>query len=189
VKGQGKSASQHYKVMGLDEIKALPVHLLAADDCMLFLWTTAPHLEQGMETMRAWGFDYCTAGAWAKQTSTGKKLAFGTGYIYRSAAEFYLVGKIGKPPTFAKNIRNLILAPVREHSRKPSEMHEQLEKMFPTVRRCELFARQSRPGWATWGNETEKFNDHHTGVAVPRRLAATHPNRAVDAAERHLDGE
>jgi len=188
VNGQSKSPSQHYKVMGLDEIQSLPVHLLAADDCMLIMWTTAPHLEQGIETMRAWGFDYVTAGAWAKQTSTGTKLAFGTGYIYRSAAEFYLVGKIGNPRSAAKNIRNLILAPVREHSRKPDEMHEQLERMFPNVRRCELFGRQSRPGWAVWGNETEKFNDH-TGVGVPRRLAVASPQHDRSGDRRHTHGD
>jgi N6-adenosine-specific RNA methylase IME4 len=158
VNGQGKSPSQHYKVMSLEEIQALPVHMLAADDCMLFMWCTAPHLEQGMETMRAWGWDFVTAGAWAKRTSTDTKWQFGTGYVYRSAAEFYLVGKIGNPRPVAKNIRNLIVAPVRAHSQKPDEMHDQLERMFPHVLKCELFARQSREKWATWGNERTKFD-------------------------------
>jgi N6-adenosine-specific RNA methylase IME4 len=170
-KGQGKSPSLHYNTMTLEDICALPVHLLAADDCMLVMWTTAPHLQQSLVVMEMWGFDYATAGAWAKQSKTGEKWAFGTGYVYRSAAEFYIVGKIGSPKTAAKNIRNLIVAPVREHSRKPDEMHDQLERMFPSVPRCELFSRNARTGWDHWGLEAGKFDDHHTGVDLPRRVA------------------
>lgn len=156
-KGQGKSASQHYSVMDLAAIMALPVHMLAADDCMLIMWTTAPHLEQSLEVMRAWAFEYKTAGAWHKLSKTGKKTHFGTGYIYRSAAEFYLVGTMGQPKTASKSIRNLIVAPVREHSRKPDEMHGQLEMMFPNVPKCELFARTRREGWDSFGNEVGRF--------------------------------
>jgi len=175
-KGQGKSPSQHYKTMTLEDICALPVHLLAADDCMLVMWSTAPHLQQSLVVMEMWGFDYVTAGAWAKQSSTGNKWAFGTGYVYRSAAEFYIVGKIGNPRIAVKNIRNLIVAPVREHSRKPDDMHQQLERMFPKARRCELFARQARPGWSVWGNETERF-DADTGVDLHGRVAPARSGR------------
>jgi N6-adenosine-specific RNA methylase IME4 len=69
----------------------------------------------------------------------------------RSAAEFFLTGTRGRPKSESRSERNLIVAPVREHSRKPEEAYEMLERMFPAQRRCELFARYERPGWAQWG--------------------------------------
>lgn len=157
-KGEGKSAQAHYEVQHLDWIKSLPVMDLAhLDRCVCVIWATAPMLPQGLETLRAWGFRYKTAGAWAKQSSTGKKLAFGTGYIYRNAAEFFLLGTRGHPKQISRSIRNLILAPVREHSRKPDQMHADLEALFQGPR-CELFPRQQRPGWDAWGNQTTRFN-------------------------------
>jgi N6-adenosine-specific RNA methylase IME4 len=155
-KGHGKSPESHYPCMSLDAIKALPVAALAAPDCALIMWGTFPLLPAALDTLDAWGFRYCTGGAWAKQSSTGRKLAFGTGYVYRSAAEFWLVGKRGNPKARSRSIRNLILAPVREHSRKPDQMHTDLESLFDGPR-CELFARQARPGWDIWGNQTSKF--------------------------------
>lgn len=158
-KGQGKSASQHYSVMSLDVLKELPVYLLAADDAVLVMWTTQSHLPQAFELMAAWGFAYSTAGAWAKQSSTGRSWAFGTGYTFRSAAEFFIVGTMGQPKCAVHDVRNLIVAPVREHSRKPDEMYVALERMFPKVRKCELFSRGSRRGWEHWGLEHGKFGE------------------------------
>ena len=157
-KGLSKSPDAHYKTMKLDAIKALPVADLAhPDGCAMVMWATAPMLPEAFELMRAWGFTYRTAGAWGKQSKTGAKLAFGTGYWLRSAAEFTLWGARGKPPRqLVRNVRNLILAPVRENSRKPDQLHRDLERMFPGPR-CELFARAAPPGWDVWGNETGKF--------------------------------
>lgn len=155
-KGEAKNAIAHYDCMSLDDIKALPVSQLAMPDAACIMWATAPMLPQAIETLDAWGFRYKTAGAWAKQSSTGVKWAFGTGYIYRSAAEFYILGTIGKPKGLSRSIRNLIAAPVREHSRKPDQMHSDLEALFEGPR-CELFAREGRSGWDAWGNQTSKF--------------------------------
>lgn len=154
--GEAKNPKAHYACMSLDAIKALPVSHLAAGDCLLVMWATAPMLPQGIETMTAWGFRFVTAGAWAKQSRTGEKWAFGTGYVLRSAAEFFLVGALGKPAYQARNIRNLLVAPVREHSRKPDHMHRMVEALVPGPY-LELFARERRPGWDAWGNETDKF--------------------------------
>ena len=155
---QAKSPSKHYDLMTMDDMKALPVNQLAADDCALVMWAVQAMIPEALALMDAWGFKYKTMGAWAKQSSTGEKWAFGTGYLYRCAAEFFIVGTIGKPQVGARNIRNLIVAPVREHSRKPDQMHGDLERLFPCVRRAELFARQSRPGWDCWGNQADKFD-------------------------------
>lgn len=155
-KGEAKNPVAHYDCMSLEAIKALPVMDLAAPDCALVMWATAPMLPEALETMAAWGFTYKTGGSWAKQSSTGEKWAFGTGYIFRSATEPYLVGTRGKPAVLSRSIRNLIVAPVREHSRKPDEMHRHCEALFAGPR-CELFARERRDGWDCWGNQTDKF--------------------------------
>ena len=155
-KGEAKNPTAHYGCMSVDEMAALPVDQLARGDCAMIMWATAPMLPDALRLMSAWRFTFKTAGAWAKQSRTGTKLAFGTGYIFRSAAEFYLVGTIGEPKTRSRSIRNLILAPVREHSRKPDQIYADVEALFdgPYV---ELFARTRRPGWSSWGNETGKF--------------------------------
>lgn len=154
---QAKSPSRHYDIMTLDDIKAMPVSSLAASDCALVMWACAPTLDQAFDVMTAWGFKFKTAGAWAKQSSTGTKWAFGTGYLLRSAAEFYLIGTKGKPKTAVRDVRNLVVAPVREHSRKPDCMRTDLERMFPDVPKVELFGRVSVPGWDVFGNQTDKF--------------------------------
>ena len=89
-KGEKRSAQSKYDCMTLDDIKYLPVSQLARPDCALIMWATAPMLPQAIGVMEAWGFAYKSAGAWAKQSSTGKAWQFGTGYCFRSAAEFYL---------------------------------------------------------------------------------------------------
>lgn len=92
-----------------------------------------------------------------KQSSTGEKWAFGTGYCFRSAAEFFLLGTIGKPKIRSKSVRNLMVAPIREHSRKPDAQYEIVEELFegPYV---EVFSRSARPGWHSWGLESGKFD-------------------------------
>lgn len=155
-KGEAKNPAAQYACMDADSLMALPVGQLAAPNAVCLMWATAPLLPLAVETLEAWGFTYKTAGAWAKQSKTGAKLAFGTGYLYRSAAEFFLLGTVGKPRQQVRNVRNLILSPVREHSRKPDQMHTDLERLFPGPR-CELFARERRPGWDCWGNEVGKF--------------------------------
>ena len=157
-KGEAKSPQSKYDCMTIPEIAALPVHLLAAPDCLLCMWATAPMLPQALATLRAWKFRYVSAGAWAKQSKRGRSWAFGTGYVWRSAAEFMLLGAIGKPEFGSQSERNLIVAPVREHSRKPDEAYEVLERLYPRAWRCELFARQRRAGWDAWGNEVDHFS-------------------------------
>lgn len=155
-KGEKKSPQAHYNCMSIDAIKALPVKQLAnPDGCTLLLWTTAPMVPEAIETMKTWGFSFKTMAAWAKQSSTGMKWAFGTGYIFRSAAEFILVGTCGRPKQKAHNVRNLIVSPVREHSRKP-DIYHLLESLWdgPYV---ELFSRQPHAGWDAFGDQRDAF--------------------------------
>lgn len=155
--GYDKSPEAHYETMPEAEISALPVGDLAGGDCLLWLWSTWPHLPQALRVMEAWGFTYKTGGSWTKTTRTGKR-AFGTGYILRSTTEPFLIGTIGEPKIRSKSVRNLIESERREHSRKPPEAREMIEKLLPDVFACELFAREKWPGNQVWGNERAKFS-------------------------------
>lgn len=161
-RGVAKSAQSKYQVMTLAEIVALPVRRLAAESCWLWLWTTSPMLQQGLQIMDAWGFRYVTAGTWSKRGPTGR-LAFGTGHVLRCAGEHYLIGRIGAPPVCSHSVRNVIEERRREHSRKPDSAYADAEKLFGPARRADLFARESRPGWDSWGDEAGKFDKPEAG--------------------------
>lgn len=154
-KGSKKNASDKYSCMALDEIKQLPVGHIARPDTILWLWATNPMLPHALEVIDAWGFTFKTAGHWGK-VSENNTLSFGTGYLLRSAGEPFLIGTIGKPKN-ARNVRSLILAPRREHSRKPDRAYYWAEQLLPGATRIELFSRQPREGWDSWGDEVEKF--------------------------------
>lgn len=165
--GYGKSPEAHYDTMSLEEIAALPVDELAAPDCLLVMWSTWPHLQQALRVMRCWGFRYITGGSWTKRTRDGHP-TFGTGFVFRTTTEPFLVGSAGRPWIGSKAERNWIetvedefVAGIdglrRQHSRKPDEMRAKCERIAPNVRRCELFAREPWPGADVWGNETAKW--------------------------------
>ena len=155
--GAAKSPQAHYQCWDLDQIQALPVSSLAAPDCLLVMWATYPMLQEGLDTLKAWGFRYVSGGSWAKQSSTGRAWAFGPGYVFRSAAEPYLAGAIGRPRYGSKSVRNLIVAPVRQHSRKPDEIYDHIEALIDGGPWCEVFATQERSGWDSWGDQLGKF--------------------------------
>lgn len=167
VKGYAKSPEAQYPTMPLDTIKALPVNQLAGPNCLLFMWSTWPHLPQALDVMAAWGFTYSTGGAWVKRTPSGKA-TFGTGYYLRSATEPFLVGRIASPEIKNRAQRNLIEAELpdlpdlidgvrREHSRKPPEMRHLIETLLPQSHCCELFAREAWSGHEIWGNQIDHF--------------------------------
>lgn len=142
----GRKVENHYPTMELDEIAALEVP--ADETAILFLWTTAPKLEEGLDILRAWGFTYKTCAIW-------DKLKKGLGYYFRVRHEILLVGTRGDFPTPAAETRfdSVFAVPKGEHSAKPAIVHEMIEAMYPKARRLEVFARAARPGWAVWGNE------------------------------------
>jgi N6-adenosine-specific RNA methylase IME4 len=165
-KGAGRSASAHYDCMSLGDIKALPVGGLAADDAALFLWVTDPMLKQGIEVLESWGFAYKTvAFTWVK-TKAGATLLepgsfpIGTGYWSRANPEMCLLGTRGSPKRLSRAVRRLVLAPRREHSRKPDEIHDAIEQLVPGPY-LELFGRESREGWRVWGDQADLFDDGH----------------------------
>ena len=143
---RNREIENHYPTMDLEAIKALKIP--AEDEAILFLWTTAPKLEESIAVLNAWGFTYRTCAVWDKERK-------GMGYWFRIQHELLLVGVRGnfRTPDPANRFDSVIRAPLAEHSKKPAIVHEMIEKMFPGERYVELFARVERPGWAVWGNE------------------------------------
>ncbi len=155
---KGNQKAPPYEKMSLDAIKAMPVSYLGRGDCILWLWATHPMLPQAIEVIAAWGFNYVTSGVWVKRTKHGK-LAFGTGYRLRCASEPFIIATLGDPQS-VRDIRTVIEGPLRENSRKPDEAYHEAARMFPrAVRKLDMFSRESRPGWDTWGNEAGKFDE------------------------------
>ena len=148
--------------MTMHDIKALPVADLCADDCALFMWVVWPTLPDAIDVLRAWGFEYKTcAFTWMKANqyklfALEEDVYMGLGYWTRANSEVCLLGTRGKPKRIAPNVRQGIIEPRREHSRKPDCVHERIESLVKGPY-LELFARTRRHGWDAWGNETDKF--------------------------------
>jgi N6-adenosine-specific RNA methylase IME4 len=171
VGGNEKNAKNQYDCMQTDDICTLPVGQLARGDCWLWLWGTYPMLPDALRVMNAWGFRYVTGGPWIKRGKSGK-LAMGTGYVLRSCSEIFLLGKIGDPRSLNRSTRNVIESPRREHSRKPDEAYLVCESLFPAMKRADLFSRESRPGWDSWGNESGKFDRQYQDSSDPLQVGA-----------------
>jgi N6-adenosine-specific RNA methylase IME4 len=148
----GPSAGQvelHYPVMSDDEIEALDVESIAADDSILYMWTLPHMMPTALEIMEAWGFDYRTQMVWAKDRA-------GLGQYARNQHETLLIGRQGAfpPPPERLRVGSVIHAPVGEHSEKPEVFLRHIERWYPDVPKIELFRRgPARPGWSAWGNE------------------------------------
>lgn len=155
-KGEGRSASQHYGTMSLADIKTMPVSDIAAEDCALFIWAIDPMIPEALDVIRAWGFEFKTVGFYWVKTNQGGGYFTGMGYWTRANPEQCLLATRGHPKRLAKDVRRLIVDPRREHSRKPDCVHDRIERLVSGPY-CELFARSTKPGWASWGNEVEKF--------------------------------
>jgi N6-adenosine-specific RNA methylase IME4 len=163
-RGKQRSAERHYDTASLDDIKALPVGPLAAENCALFLWGVWPELPGAFEVIKAWGFEYKTAAfVWIKTTPNanaisldGGGLHWGMGYHTRANSEPVLLATRGNPFRLEEDVHQVIFAPVDEHSVKPEEVRRRIERLLvgPYL---ELFARRPVPGWTVWGNELERL--------------------------------
>jgi N6-adenosine-specific RNA methylase IME4 len=153
-KGKQRSAERHYDTASLDAIKALPVAPLAAEDCALLLWNVWPEMPGALDVIKAWGFEFKTAGfVWVKTVSDANPALFtGMGYYTRANTESCLLATRGSPLRLNADVHQVVLAPVGEHSEKPEEVRRRIERLFPGPY-LELYARKPAPGWSVWGNE------------------------------------
>ena len=141
------TAGFKYPTMKTEKMKDIPIQKIVNDDCLLFMWTTNPHLQQAIELGKAWGFEYRTvAFVWDKMNHNPGKYTL-------SNCELCLLFKHGRIPTprGARNVKQLIKVPRKGHSIKPLEVMLGIEKMFPHHKRIELFAREKYKGWSSWG--------------------------------------
>lgn len=151
-----RGADRHYSLMKTKDICELPVQQIADDNCHLYLWVTNNHLQDGLDVIKDWGFDYKTAITWVKDR-------IGLGQYFRGQTEHCLFAVKGMIPykiidgkrqqavTYFNAVR-------REHSQKPETMREFISKVSDRdgFHKIELFARETVQGWDAWGNEINK---------------------------------
>jgi N6-adenosine-specific RNA methylase IME4 len=155
--GAKKSALAKYELMRDRDILDLPVGGLASMNCLLYCWATAPQLPLAIECVKAWGFEYKSLLVWRKTTPSGK-IRMGTGYRFRTTGEVVVVATLGNPKQ-AHIPQTVFDGIAREHSRKPEEFYDICDRVMPHARRADVFARQQRPGWDSFGNEITKFGE------------------------------
>lgn len=153
-------ALAHYPTMSIEDIKALPVQEIADKDSILFLWVTFPNFQEGLDTLKAWGFEYKTLGfSWIKLNPKNGKPFFGVGYYTKSNCEVCLIGVKGKAPKESNKVSSVIMEPRGKHSKKPTIVRDKIVELCGDLSRIELFARESAEGWDVWGNEVDKYDE------------------------------
>jgi len=160
----GKMAPEHkrlnrYPTLSLEEIKSLPVAKVVQEPAHLYLWVPNALLPEGLEVMKAWGFEYKTNIVWYKVRKDGGPDRRGVGFYFRNVTEILLFGIRGKNARTlqpGRSQENIIIARKREHSRKPDEQYRIIESCSrgPYL---ELFARGTRNGWTGWGNQANDY--------------------------------
>lgn len=143
---KNRSIENQYRTLTLPEICALEPP--AATDAVLYLWATNPKLQEALTVVEAWGFTYVTNMVWVKDK-------IGMGYHARQRHELLLIATKGTPgtPAAADRPDSVIEAPRGRHSAKPRKVYDLIERAWPNGRYLELFARNDRAGWGSWGNE------------------------------------
>lgn len=142
-----RQIDNQYLPSSLEDMKRLRVP--AADNCVLFMWATNPKLREALELIEAWGFDYKTNATWIKDK-------IGMGYYFRQKHELLLVATKGdlELPNENQRPESVFFADRTEHSKKPNNVYEIIEQMYPEYKKFEMFAREKQPGWEVWGDES-----------------------------------
>ena len=133
------------------EIRALDVHMITADDCSLFLWSTWTHLPIALSVIKSWGFEFKGAAfLWHKTNADGSD-KMGMGSYLRQSTEPCLLGVKGHPKRLSASVRQFVETVPGRHSAKPPEVRERIVELLGDVPRIELFARERVIGWDAWG--------------------------------------
>ena len=157
----GGGAMGHYDTMSIKDICKLPVENIADENCALLLWVTFPKLQEGLDVMKSWGFDYKTiAFNWIKVNKNNQKPFFGIGYYSASNSEICLLGVKGKMKPASNSVSQVVWEDISEdiiaardkHSKKPLIVRDRITELFGDIPRVELFARESSDGWDSIGN-------------------------------------
>lgn len=154
-----RAEQQHYPTMTIAQMQSLPVCDIAAKDCVLHMWVISSHVQLAFTVAEAWGFAFKSLGFnWVKtQKGDPEAPKMGMGKWLRQESELSLLFTKGKPKRTDAGVRQVLLEPAREHSRKPGEFRNRAQRLSggPYL---EMFGRQSFAGWDTWSNEPDKFD-------------------------------
>jgi N6-adenosine-specific RNA methylase IME4 len=189
-----RGASSNYSTMTIEDIKNLPIEDIAEDDAILVLWCPSSLLQQGLDVMKSWGFEFKQTHIWVKTKQEPLKdllkklkddalyhimnfnmnttLAFGMGRLFRQTHEIALIGVRGKIYKYLENKsqRSVDLFPALKHSKKPETIQNMLDIMFPCFpgKKLEMFARRDREGWLCIGNESSLTNKEDIRDSIKR---------------------
>jgi N6-adenosine-specific RNA methylase IME4 len=156
-------AKKYYSTIDIEDIKSLPVQDISDHNCYLFLWVTAPCIQEGLDVLKAWGFKFFTITfTWVKTNKKSDTLFMGMGNATRANPEYVLLGRKGKLERKAKDVHSVLISKIEEHSKKPNRIRRRIELLYGNLPRIELFARppkdrlfedESFKGWDLWGDE------------------------------------
>jgi len=160
------AAAKFYDTLTDDELRNLPVKDMMHKQSVLFMWATSPRMDAAIDLMRHWGLTYRGVSfVWVKTRQDGVTPIGAQGVrptIVKPTVEFVLAGtvcKTGRPLKLAdEGVANVVLAPKREHSRKPDEVNRRIDRLYPDASKIELFARSKWPNWDAWGNQVGLFD-------------------------------
>jgi N6-adenosine-specific RNA methylase IME4 len=151
---QGGVYNPEYPTMSVGAIKNLPIQEMSDDNCALFLWVLNSRLQEGLDVMEAWGFNFKTiAFCWVKTSQKTGMPNCRVGTFTLGGIEICLLGLRGKLKRQTLNIRQVLLQPRGRHSEKPEKIRNDIVSLYGDIPRIELFARQKTEGWDVWGNE------------------------------------
>jgi len=153
-----RGACCKYNLMTINEIINLPINKISDKDCILFMWATFPNIQKALNVIKAWGFEYKTAGfIWCKKNKKSDNWFWGMGSFTRANAEVCLIavkkGTKAKDIIKSHSVHQIIVSPIEEHSKKPAIVRNRITELCGDLPRIELFARQQVEGWDCWGNE------------------------------------
>lgn len=153
-------AHHRYETMDIEDLKKIPIQNITDDNCILFMWATFPNLQQALDLIKAWGFEFKTvAFVWEKldkTNNTPKK--YGLGWYTRSNCEIVMLARKGKFNRKSAAVQQIVKSTISKHSEKPNEVRNRIIKLCGNIPRIELFARTKIHGWDTWGNDEKLQN-------------------------------
>lgn len=149
IETESRAIENQYPTMSHDELCAIDIDSICNPDCVMYMWATSPKLQESMDLLKAWGFNYRTCAVWDKEV-------IGMGYYFRQQHELLLVAVRGNLPTPlpSNRVSSVIRSKRAKHSEKPIESYEIIELMYPEFEKLEMFCRSPRIGWKAWGNQS-----------------------------------
>jgi N6-adenosine-specific RNA methylase IME4 len=142
--------------MKAGDIIRIPVREIADENCVLFLWVIFNRLQDGLDVIKGWGFEYKScAFVWVKKNKKSQSWFWGMGRWTRANPEICLIATRGTPKRISASVHSVVDLPIERHSKKPDEVRNRIVQLVGDLPRVELFAREKTPGWDVWGNEVE----------------------------------